>query len=96
VRTRIGLGLGLSWAPRIPFSEERDLAERGRNMSKLMNTFDPTVDISVGDLVGSKRLHETYAGLGVSHRSGIFGWSRLYGNVNGGSNYIYVYLETRL
>jgi len=96
LRTRIGLGIGLSWAQRIPFSEQRDLAERGRNMSKLMNTFDPTVDFSIGDLVGKKNLHDTYLGLGVSHRSGIFGWTRLYGNVNGGSNYIYVYLETRL
>jgi len=96
LRTRVGLGVGLSWAQRIPFSEQRDLAERGRNMSKLINTFDPTVDFSVGDLLGKKNLHDTYAGLGVSHRSGIFGWTRLYGNVNGGSNYIYVYLETRL
>ncbi len=33
---------------------------------------------------------------GVSHRSGIFGASRLLGNVNGGSNYIYTYVETAL
>ncbi len=96
VRTRVGLGVGFSWAERIPFSEHRDLAERGRNESKLLNTYDPTVDISVGDLIGRKDLRDTYAGIGVSHRSGIFGWTRLYGNVNGGSNYIYVFLETRL
>jgi outer membrane protein len=96
VRTRLGLGLGLSWAPRIPFSEQRDLEERGRNQSKLLNTYDPTADVSVGDLIGRKDLHDTYLGFGVSHRSGIFGWTRLYGNVNGGSNYIYVYLETKL
>jgi MipA family protein len=96
VRTRIGLGLGLSWAQRIPFSEQRDLSERGRNQSKLLETFDPTVDISLGDLIGSKSQRETFVGLGVSHRSGIFGSSQLLGNVNGGSNYFYVYLETKL
>jgi outer membrane protein len=96
VRTRLGLGIGYSWAERIPFSEQRDLVERGRNTSKLLNTFDPSVDFSVGDLLGRKDLHDTYLGLGVSHRSGIFGWTRLYGNVNGGSNYIYMYFETRL
>jgi hypothetical protein len=32
--------------------------------------------------------------VGVSHRSGAFGHSELYGNVNGGSNYIYFSLET--
>ena len=37
-----------------------------------------------------------FIGVGVSHRSGIFGSSRLLGNVNGGSNYIYTYIETKL
>jgi outer membrane protein len=94
LRTRVGLGIGLSYAQRIPLMEERDLADRGRNTSKLLNTFDPTVDFSVGDLIGVKSLRETYLGLGVSHRSGIFGTSHLLGNVNGGSNYIYSYVET--
>lgn len=96
VRTRIGLGLGLSYAQRIPLMEQRDLAERGRNTSKVLQTFDPTMDVSIGDLFGSKRWRETYVGFGVSHRSGIFGNSQLLGNVNGGSNYIYTYLETTL
>ena len=95
LRTRIGLGLGLSWAPRIPFSEERDLTGKNSNTSKLLQTFDPTVDVSFGDLVGRKDWRDSYIGLGVSHRSGIFGASRLFGNVNGGSNYIYTYFETR-
>jgi hypothetical protein len=30
----------------------------------------------------------------VSHRSGAFGKSQFFGNVNGGSNYIYLSLET--
>ena len=94
VRTRIGLGLGLSYAQRIPLMEIRDLQERGRNTSKLLQTFDPTVDVSVGDVLGVRRLRETYVGLGVSHRSGIFGTSQVLGNVNGGSNYIYAYIET--
>jgi outer membrane protein len=93
VRTRIGLGVGLSYADRVPFAEQRDQALRGRGTSKILNTFDPTVDISVGDVLRIKSLRETYVGLGVSHRSGIFGTSRLLGNVNGGSNYIYSYVE---
>ena len=96
VRTRIGLGLGLSYAQKIPLMEVRDLQERGRNTSKILNTFDPTIDVSVGDVIGVKRLRDTYVGLGVSHRSGIFGTSQLLGNVNGGSNYIYAYVETSL
>jgi outer membrane protein len=94
LRTRLGLGVGLSYAKEVPFTEQRDQSMRGRATSKLLNTFDPTADISVGDLLGIKRMRETYAGVGVSHRSGIFGTSQLLGNVNGGSNYIYGYVET--
>lgn len=96
VRTRVGLGVGLSYAQRIPLMEVRDLAQRGRNTSKLLETLDPTVDVSVGDLIGVRSLRETYLGLGVSHRSGVFASSQLLGNVNGGSNYIYTYLEWTL
>ena len=93
VRTRVGLGVGLSYAQRISLMEVRDLADRGRNTSKLLQTLDPTVDFSVGDAIGVRSLRDTYLGLGVSHRSGIFASSQLLGNTNGGSNYIYSYLE---
>ena len=41
-------------------------------------------------------MKETYFGVGASHRSGIFGSSQMLGNVNGGSNYLYTYIETKL
>jgi len=93
VRTRLGLGVGLSYAQKIPFVEQRDQLARGRNASKLLNYLDPSIDVSVGDLFGVRALHETYFGFGASHRSGIFGTSQLLGNANGGSNYLYSYLE---
>lgn len=96
VRTRLGFGAGLSYAQRIPYVEARDQALRGRNTSRLLNYLDPSIDVSVGDLLGVRSLRETYFGFGVSHRSGIFGTSQLLGNVNGGSNYIYTYVETTL
>jgi outer membrane protein len=96
VRTRVGFGAGLSYAQAIPFAEAQSQAERGRNTSKLLQYLDPTIDVSVGDLFGSKKLHETYFGLGVSHRSGIFGMAQLFDNVNGGSNYIYTYIEWKM
>jgi outer membrane protein len=96
VNTRLGLGIGLSLAQRVPYSESSSQAGRGRGTSRLLNYLDPSIDVSVGDLIGSRALKDTYLGFGVSHRSGIFGASRLLGNVNGGSNYIYSYLETVL
>jgi outer membrane protein len=96
VRTRLGFGIGVSYAQRLPFVEQRDQLARGRNTSKLLNYLDPSIDISVGDLLGVRSLHQTYLGFGVSHRSGVFGTSQLLGNVNGGSNYIYTYIEHKL
>jgi len=96
VRTRVGFGAGLSYAQAVPFAEAQSQAERGRNTSKLLQYLDPTIDVSVGDLFGSKKLHETYFGLGVSHRSGIFGMAQLFDNVNGGSNYLYTYVEWKM
>lgn len=94
VKTRLGMGLGLSAAQRVPYTEVSSQASGGKTTSRLLNYMDPTLDVSVGDLLGVRSLKETYVGFGVSHRSGIFGSSRLLGNVNGGSNYIYTYLET--
>ncbi|MDP2450962.1 MAG: MipA/OmpV family protein [Polaromonas sp.] len=90
IKTRLGLGIGLSLAQRVPYTESSS------QTSRLLNYLDPSIDVSVGDLMGSRALKNTYLGFGVSHRSGIFGASRLLGNVDGGSNYIYTYLETVL
>jgi outer membrane protein len=96
VRTRVGFGLGVSYAQRVPFVEERDQQRRGRGTSKILNYLDPSIDVNLGDVFGSRALRETYFGFGASHRSGIFGNSQLLGNVNGGSNYLYTYLEWQM
>jgi outer membrane protein len=96
VRTRIGFGGGFSYAQRVPYVEARDQALRGRNSSKLLQYLDPTIDASVGDIIGDRSLRETYFGFGVSHRSGIFGMAQIFDNVNGGSNYIYTFIEWRM
>jgi len=93
VKTRIGIGSGLSYAGRVPYIEARNQARDNENANKLLTYLDPTIDFSLGDLVGSRALKNTFVGVGVSHRSGIFGLSRLLGNVDGGSNYIYTYVE---
>jgi MipA family protein len=80
----------------VPFVEARDQARRGQSTSRVLNYLDPGMDISVGDLIGSRSLKETCFGFGASHRSGIFGASRLLGNVNGGCNCIYTCVERRM
>jgi outer membrane protein len=96
VRTRVGFGFGIAYASHIPYTEVTDQALRGRDTSKLLLYLDPTVDVNLGDIVRAKSLRETYLGLGVSHRSGVFGAAKLFNNVDGGSNYIYAYLEWQM
>ena len=84
--------MGLSAAQRVPHTEV--ISQNGKTTSRLLNYLDPTLDVSVGDVLGVRTLKETFVGFGVSHRSGVFGASRLLGNVSGGSNYIYTYLES--
>jgi outer membrane protein len=96
VMTRISFGAGFSIAQRVPLAEVRDQARRGRATNRLLNYLDPAVDVSLGDIVGSRRLKDTFVGVGLSHRSGIFGSSQLLGNINGGSNYLYGYVDTKL
>jgi len=94
LRTRIGMGTGLSYAEHIPEMEVRDQERRDRGTWKVLNYLDPSIDFRLGDVIPARSLRETYVGLGVSHRSGMFGKSLMFGNVNGGSNYIYLYAET--
>ena len=94
VRTRLGFGGGVSYVEHIPLMEQRDQALHGRGTWNLLQYLDPTIDVRLGDLIRTPTLRETYVGLGVSHRSGMFGKSQLFGDVNGGSNYIYAYIET--
>lgn len=86
VRTRLGFGSGLSYSEQITQMELHDQARRGRGNWKLLNYLDPSIDFGVA--------RDVWLGIGVSHRSGAFGKSQFFGNVNGGSNYLYVSLET--
>lgn len=94
LRTRFGIGVGLEYAEQIPVMEERDQAKDGKASYKLLNYLDPTIDIRLSDIWPAPPVRDVWLGVGVSHRSGMFGWSREFGYVDGGSNYIYVFLES--
>ncbi len=96
LKTRLGLGAGVSLAQRVPYAEAPNATTGPKPASRILQSLDPTIDVSLGDLLGYRPLKQTYLGFGVSHRSGVFGSSRLLGNVNGGSNYIYTYIESAL
>jgi len=93
VLTRVGFGWGISISDPVPYAEVAEQASRGRLTSRVLNYVEPSIDVSIGDLIGRTSWKRTFFGLSVTHRSGIFGTSRLLGNVDGGSNYITLYLE---
>ncbi|MEO6322831.1 MAG: MipA/OmpV family protein, partial [Polaromonas sp.] len=73
VKTRLGMGMGVSLAQRAPYIEASSQAASGKPASRMLQYLDPTIDVSLGDLLGSRVLKDTFIGVGVSHRSGIFG-----------------------
>ena len=93
VLTRAGFGWGISISDPVPYAEVAEQASRGRLTSRILNYVEPSIDISIGDVIGQPAWKETFLGLSVTHRSGIFGTSRLLGNVDGGSNYVTLYVE---
>lgn len=90
-RVRFGVGEGASYTSRILEIEQLDAQKHNDNNSHYLNYIDVSFDFDLGKLIKYKALHETYIGVLLKHRSGIFG---LIHNVkHGGSNYESVYIE---
>jgi MipA family protein len=59
VKTRVGFGLGVSIAGRVPYEEANSQAIRGRPNSRVLNYLDPSIEISIGDMFGKASMEET-------------------------------------
>ena len=90
-RVRFGFGEGVSYTTSLLEAEAYESSLDGGNTSKFLNYLDISLDFDIGQLINYKPMHETYFGILLKHRSGIFG---LINNVaDGGSNYNSIYLE---
>ncbi len=90
-RVRFGFGEGLSYTNRILEIEQIDAQRYNDNNSHLLNYLDISLDFDLGKLLKYRALNETYIGVLLKHRSGIFGTIN---NVrHGGSNYESIYIE---
>jgi len=90
-RVRLGFGEGGSYTSNILYYEKQEAIQNRDNNSKFLNYIDFSLDFDIGRLVKYEPLKNTYLGLVVKHRSGIFG---LINNVEkGGSNYYALSLE---
>lgn len=93
VHWRLGVANGLSYIEKVSNIEQKEMDSKGYHSSNLMNYIDVTVDFSLGDVFGVKEMNDLYFGIGVHHRSSIFGTSATFGNISGGSNYNSIYLQ---
>jgi len=91
VRTRLGISEGLSYTSNINNLER--LNQHGKNNSNYLNYIDLTLSFNAQDITKINSLENTYFGIGISHRSGIFGTIN---DVYGGSNNITFFFETEL
>lgn len=91
-RVRFGFGEGASYTSDILRAEslESQTIQNGKT-SYFLNYLDISADFDFGKLVGYKPLYETYIGIALKHRSGIFGL--INGVTKGGSNYNSIYVE---
>jgi hypothetical protein len=96
---RIGLGEGLSYATRIPLSEERDFTKKGEGIhsEKLLNYVEWTVDVPLRQFGAmnrliSKDIDDVYVGFFIFHRSSVFG---VFAETKGGVNFMGLGIEAR-
>jgi len=90
-RMRFGFGEGVSYTTSLLEAERYESSQDGGNTSKFLNYLDISIDFDIGKFLGSPLWEETYVGILLKHRSGIYG---LINNVaNGGSNYNSIYFE---
>lgn len=90
---RWGFGFGLSYASKIPITEQREQAKEGKNTSHLLSYMEMQLDVPLRRIIKARAVQNCFAGLTVVHRSGIFGRSNLLGDVSGGSDWITLHLE---
>ena len=93
VKTRVGIGQGVSYAQHVPIVEKENVERKNRSASHFLNYLDWSWDVSIGDIFGSDDLKDCFFGWSVHHRSGIFGSSDFYGNVDGGGNVNTLYMQ---
>ncbi len=91
VRTRIGFGEGISYVyENLDIEIQNTNREDERSDAHLLNYLDLNLAFNLRDITRAESLEDYYAGIGLSHRSGING---LINNVGGGSNYLTFFIE---
>lgn len=92
VRTRISVAEGISYSFNYLDIELSDMNNGDTtSKSKFLNYIELNIGFNMGDIFKVKSLDDSYIGIGISHRSGIYG---LINNVSGGSNFVTMFIAT--
>jgi outer membrane protein len=91
VRTRFSFMEGISYTSNYLNIENENYNRKGRtHQSKFLNYLEFNLAFNMEDITRNELFRDSYLGIGISHRSGIFG---LINGVNGGSNIIVMTIE---
>ncbi|MFN2353085.1 MAG: MipA/OmpV family protein [Desulfopila sp.] len=93
VTWRFGVGEGLSYAADISYIEQTNMDDKNIEASNWLLYLDLSLELELGDITGLDSMNDVWLGYSIHHRSGIFGSSSVFGNVEGGSNYYTITLQ---
>lgn len=94
VRTKFSVAEGLSYTlDYLDIERQNYNKETLENKSLLLNYLEFNLHFNLGDTVNIDKLEKVNFGIGISHRSGVYG---LFNGVVGGSNFITVFIETEI
>ena len=93
VAMRWGLQFGMSYTDETPGQEVQKFINRKVEWSPLLGYLEFQVDFALDNIIRSESLEGCFVGLIVTHRSGIFGNSELFGDVDGGADWGGFHLE---
>lgn len=90
---RAGVGTGFSYAAKVSYIEQLEMAQKGYENIKWLLYLDLSLEMNLGDLFRIKAMDAIWLGYSLHHRSGIFGSSSMFGRIKGGSNYNTISLQ---
>lgn len=93
VRFRWGVAMGLSYAETLPAEEVVEFVETGKDSSRLLLYLEVSMDFALDRIIRSKFVEDCFAGAILTHRSGVWGGSDLFGGVSGGTDWAGIHVE---
>ena len=93
VKFRWGVAMGLSYAESLPAEEVVEFIDNDIDSSRLLLYLEVTYDYALDRLIRWKGFEDCFVGAIITHRSGVYGGSELFGGVAGGTDWGGIHLE---